>query len=520
MLFTGPLLTCHTPQALQSRQASAEPSVAAASREASAAAQQEAPSCPEADAAPPAGPDDEALLLSGLLNAADAAARAGQGLRGRLQQRAALEPAPTVPSHGSSLSEGAAGYSAEFSELLPEASGGEGSLTSLGGSKEASGSGSTQGEEATQPLPLLGEGWPSANSVAAAPERRSQKCEPFQDAADDAVLTGSPQASTVSSSRGGSPSAAPPTAEQEPACPAAGAVPAEQQLGSPAAQQPVAGSFAAPDRQLAPAPPPTSLRSRLPKPPPKAAIAQQLWHFGAIPQGTASIPSKVPAPERRPAAPAGSAGRPAFYTRAASPPPRPAAAVPAAAKAAGRQLQGRVPGSARESRQERLERLAQPKRSVQAVRRLPSVAPAAATQAGRLGAKPSTAAGGRRASAAAEGGGIAAWRPAQADGGPAGGAEEAAGHGSHSFEEAPEGGCSLLRQGPSSRSAGQPSSSTACRWPVALGRPLEGAELDRATGAYSEERFQAHLARLQQALGAHRQRRQQEAAAAAAGEGE
>lgn len=516
MLFTGPLLICHTPQALQSRQASAEPSAAVASREASAvaAAQQEAPACPEADAAPPAVPDDEALLLSGLLNTADAAARAGQGLLGRLQQRAALEPAPAVPSRGGSLSDDAAGYSDKFSALLPEASGGAGSLASLGGSKEVSGSGSTQGDEATQ---LPGEDGPSADGVAAAPERRSQQRDSFQDAADDAVLTGSPQASTASSSRVGSPSTGPPTAEQEPAC--AGAVPAEQEPGIPAAQQPVADKFAAPARQLAPALP-TALRSRLPKPPPKAAIPQQLWHFGAIPQGTASIPSKVPAPERRPAAPAGSAGRPAFYTRAAAPPPHPAAAVPAAAGAAGRQLQGRAAGSARESRRERLERLAQPKRSVQPVRRLPSAAPAAATRAGRPGSKPGTAAGSRHTSAAAEDGGIAAWRPAQAGGRLADGVAEAAGHGSHSVAEAPGGGCSLLRQGPSSRSAGQPSSSAACRWPADLGRPLEGAELDRATGAYSEERFQAHLARLQQALAPHRQRRQQEAEAAAAGEGQ
>ncbi len=461
------------------------------------------------------------MLLSGLLNSAAANQRTSKGLQDRLQPRprkAAAAPVGEV-SRSSSLDEGTSKYSAEFSELLPAASGSAVSLAS-NGSEGGPGSGVAEGRQPTQPLLPAGEDEPSADSVAAAAaERSSQRKHSFQDAADDTVLTGSPQASAAGSSRVGSPSAGSPTADADLRFPDAGALPAVQAFGRAAAQQAAGDSCAAPTSQQAPPRPPTAPRSRLPKPPPKAAIAQQQWNFESIPQGTASIPSRVPAPERRPAAAAAADGgsRPAFFTRAASPPPRPLAALPAAA---GAQTRSTTEGGAQESRRERLERLAQPKRSAPSVRRQPvAAAPAAASRAGRLGNKPATAAGSKRVSAATECGVIAAWRPGQAQGA-AGTAEPAAEAAARITANAPPaaGGRSLPQQAASSSCAEQLGGSTHRRWPAALGRPLDGAELARATGAYSEERFQAHLARLQQALAPHRQRRQNEAEAASAGE--
>lgn len=495
-------------QALQSRQASAEPSAAAASREASGAVPEEAPPQPHPalEAAPPAAPDDEALLLSGLLNSTSAATRTAAGLLGRLQTRAAA-PEATPAEEVSHLDESAAECSEQFSELLPEASGSAVSLASCG-SAEAGGNGGaahSQEGEPTQlpPLAGLGEDEPLASDVA----HGSQQRHSFTDAADDTVLTGSPQASSASASRAASPPAGLSIAAQEQVCPAAGQLPAAHTLAAPPAGQ-LAASCGVPASQPAASRPSTALRSsRLPKPPPKAAIPQQQWSFGAIPQGTASIPSKAPAPQRRPAVAAGSGARPAFYTRAASPPPRGSAAV-------GQHPQGRAAGSAKQSRRERLEQLAQPKRSAAPVRRQPA---AAANRTGRFSSKPGDVVSSKSALAATERGGIAAWRPTQSDE-PAAGCAVPSTNGAAPVMPDLSAAAGRPQQGALSAAAGQFSSSSGRRWPAALGQPLEGAELQRATGAYSEERFQAHLARLQQALAPHRQRRQQEEEDASAGE--
>lgn len=501
-------------QALQSRQASAECSTAAASREPSAAQEPAPPGSAAAEAAPAAALDDEALLLSGLLNSAAATERASQGLQNRLVPRP--RPAVAVPvgdaSRSSSVGDGTSEYSAEFSELPPAASSNAVSLASHG-SKDVPGSGVAEEQEPTQLLRSAGEDEPSADCVAAAAvaEHSAQRGHSFQDAADDTVLTGSPQANAAGSSGAGSPLAGSPTAEQQPTCTAAGVQPGMQALGTAAAQQAAANSCAVPAQQTGVHPrPSTALPSRLPKPPPKAPIPQQQWTFAAIPQGTASIPSRVPAPERRPAAAAGGGSKPAFFTRAASPPPRPLAALPAAG---GAGLKSRTAGEAQESRRQRLERLAQPKRSVPSVRRQPAAAaPAAASRAFRLGIKPATAPGSKRVSAATECGVIAAWRPGEAEQVTAGTAEAPA-EAAPVMASAPP--AAIRRSLPQQAAS---SSRTDRRWPAALGRPLDGVELQRATGAYSEERFQAHLARLQQALAPHRQRRQHEAEAASAGE--
>lgn len=501
-------------QALQSRQASAEPSAAAASREASGAVPEEAPPQPHPapGAAPPSAPDDEALLLSGLLNTASTATCTAASLLGRLQTRAAAAEA-TSPEKASHLDESTAEYSEQFSELLPEASGSAVSLASCSsaGAGASSGAAHVQGGKHTQQPPLagLGEDEPSATDAAAAVAHGCQRRHSFPDAADDTVLTGSPQASSASASRAGSPPAGSSVPAQEQVCPAAGQLPAAHTPAVPPAGQ-LAASCSVPASQPAASWPPTASRmSRLPKPPPKAAIPQQQWNFGAIPQGTASIPSKAPAPQRRPAAAEGSGARPAFYTRAASPPPRGSAA-------AGQQVQGRAAGIAKQSRRERLEQLAQPKRSAAPVRQ-PAAVPAAANRAGRFTFKPGAAAGNKSAAAATECSGIAAWRPTQSDEPAARCAVPSTNAAAPAMPEL-SGAAGRPQQGALAASAGQPSRSSGRRWPAALGQPLEGAELQRATGAYSEERFQAHLARLLQALAPHRQRRQQEAEHESAGE--
>jgi hypothetical protein len=258
---------------------------------------------------------------------------------------------------------------------------------------------------------------------------------------------------------------------------------------------------------------------------PREAVRQRVWSFQAIPQGTASIPSKGAAAVAAAAGEAGAAAepcsasgsaRPAFFTRAGPPAPGspgaaaaataalPLQAAPAAAKAAG--ASGAV--SAARRRQQRLEQLSRPRHLTPRYHHHhqrgagPAFCPADALPApaapeqdiSARHAEPGSTKTGRSsryATGAAHSRGIAAWHPAQ--------------------QQATNG----TGSGPAAAAAGAGSTG---QWPQRLGSELSVAELQRATGAYSEERFQQRMAQLNATLAARQAQRCQVSDATAAGD--
>lgn len=253
-------------------------------------------------------------------------------------------------------------------------------------------------------------------------------------------------------------------------------------------------------------------RSLPPKQTLRQPLKQQVWSFGAIPQSTASG-NQSARPARREAA----GGRPAFYPRAGS--PRRPAALPEAAQqqkttaTSQQKASGSIRAGAQVSRQPggstRLEQLAQPRHAVPAKRPLQMAHHPAATEQSliyRLEQRlhgPGTTHG--------TAGALAPAYPTsgqQADDQPSRSPCIAAEHGSGSRSAA------VAEQRWNETSSHAPA---AAGWPQALGRPLSGIELQRATGAYSQERFDSHLQSLTAALAARRQRRGEADDQAAAG---
>lgn len=386
----------------------------------------------------------------------------------------------------------------------------------------------------------------------------------FCDAAeDDTVLTGSPVSSPCSSGMSSvrepldaqeagqtclQPGPALASADLLAASPVqAATVQALAELGAAEGSEEAAGKAQteasvrwAPALPRASTPQPAALAHAAPPPsaPCREAIRQQQWSFAAIPQGTASIPSKGPASKpgtvggsclAAPAASTAGAGasmqapRPAFYTRAASPPSRPPGTMNQQARRAAESGTEGAAGVAGESRRERLARLAQPKHA-RAQRHLQRQCQQALTA--QTAAAPGTAApsdeealpladskAAQQGTATTQqlahlaGGGIAAWRPD---------ARRAPGIGQ------PPQLLALQQARPSSSSSspmGGRAEATlgAARWPQQLGQELGAAELQTATGAYSEERFQTHMSQLSARLAARQAQRTLEADAAAAG---
>ena len=210
---------------------------------------------------------------------------------------------------------------------------------------------------------------------------------------------------------------------------------------------------------------------------------------------------------------ASGSARPAFYTRAGpAAPGSPGAAVaaalplqaaPAAAKAAG----GSGAVSAARRRQQRLEQLSRPRHLTPRHHHHqrgagPAFCPADALPApaapeqgiSARHAEPGstkTARSSRRATGTADSRGIATWRPAQQQ----------------------------ATSGPSSRlTAAAAGAGSTKQWPQRLASELSAAELQRATGAYSEERFQQRMGQLSATLAARQAHRRQVSDATAAGE--
>ena len=458
------------------------------------------------------------MLLSGLLNTAG-----GQQRDALLAQH--LQPPMQQPDQPAALPEAAEriqgglrdDYSENFSAALP----GSPSLpqSSTSGSTSSISSGRGRELPAAGSLPSM-EGSITAAAVTAAgassPPPGSLQ-HSFADAAEDqdTVLTGSPVAadslSALCSSRlgdsspGGSPAAAAalPAGFSSNDAPGRAAAPAAAAGKTGREQQEKQGG--------------DSMR------PPREAVKQRLWSFQAIPQRTASIPSRGPAAAA--ASAAGEAGlaavhcsasgsaRPAFYTRAGPLAPRspgvaataalPLPAAPAAAKAAG----GSGALSAAQLRQERLEQLSRPRHVTPRWRRqqrggaaafsaAASPAPAPAPEQDTPGrhAEPGSTKTAHPSAAPADSGGIAAWRPSQPP---------------------------LQQQaasGTSSKAAAAAAVGSTAQWPQRLGSELSAAELQRATGAYSEERFQQRMGQLSATLAARQAQRRQVSDATAAGE--
>ncbi|KAL4424620.1 hypothetical protein ABPG77_002238 [Micractinium sp. CCAP 211/92] len=281
----------------------------------------------------------------------------------------------------------------------------------------------------------------------------------------------------------------------------------------------------------------------LPCAPGNEAIRQRQWSFADIPQGFASIPCggttgkagaatsaglAVRAGSAAGACSSAKAPRPAFYTRAASPPPRPLGIVPPRAKSAtGGGGEGAAIAPA-ESRLERLARLAQPKHARtrhhlqrQSVEQrhqhaLPAATPALGTAASWAKAEvPSN--GGKKGqldtgtalqAAVPAAGSIAAWRPAASSGTHMGLPHQRAAP----QQQARRSSCGSGAHGDKLEAA-----KGRARWPQHLGEAMDAAEQQTATGAYSEERFQQHMAQLSARLAARQAKRQLEADTAAAG---
>ena len=197
--------------------------------------------------------------------------------------------------------------------------------------------------------------WEGGNEPAAAPSLPDSPQlsggRSFEDAAMDTVLTGSPVGGSPEASRSSIMEDCSPADElSEEGCSAAKAAPPSPRcLASP---QPPALQPPLPARRPSPPRQPHACPAR-------TAVQQRVWSFDTIPQGTVSIPSTRVGGggEQHPAPRAVSAAgnrRPAFYTRAASPPPRPLSAVPAPVEPA-------PAATAAQLRQQRLEQLARPK---------------------------------------------------------------------------------------------------------------------------------------------------------------
>ncbi|KAL4448610.1 hypothetical protein ABPG75_005829 [Micractinium tetrahymenae] len=497
-------------QALLSRQASTETGTAPSNESSSAGAQAAQPEQHQPE-------DDEALLLSRLMNRPE---HTGGWVPHRSQAARRHEPEPAASSRVNEPK----GVTDEQSAL-----------------SEAPEAGSVISERAARtPSP------PAPHS--------------FGDAAEeDTVLTGSPVGIPSSSGRSS-------TAEPAEGAEAAGSEQALDQAGdisqpavsgahsdrghlATAAAATAAAAQVAVSPGLSPVPPRAATpqqamhvpADRLQCTVSREAIRQRQWSFADIPQGTASIPSKAAAGGGQAgaggssskaalgAAAAGTAAlapRPAFYTRAASPPPRPLSAAPPGARmqAAG---SSRGAASATESRRERLARLAQPKHAssrhhlqVQRQReqeqqhglgQAPATAGGVIDDRGEAPAKPPNAsqlcAAAALQPAPAAGGCIAAWRPATNKAAATASAQQPLVQ-----QQLYPGSRTRTRSGGSGAPGGGSS-----KWPQRLGWELDAAELQRATGAYSEERFQRHLSQLSARLAARQAQRQRAADAAAAG---
>lgn len=455
---------------------------------------------PSQAASPEAG--DEALLLSDLLNTA-AAAGAGrqEGLLRRLGGRPlpcaqAAPPAAAAvgqPPEADRADRGS--YSDEFSteRMAEEEEGADCSRRSA-------------------TLPAAGS--PPSRGGAASPVVPGQLA--LLDAEEqDTVLTGSPiigHATTPDGSRG-SVSSGPGSL-----CSVGGAV---NEIGAEAAcsqegRAEVPATTPASHRPAGQQPRQPARKPEASGKPAKEAVRQRVWSFAAIPQGHASIPSKADATPRSSAAAIPGGGRPAFYTRAGSPRP-PAAAPPPlrAGRKAARPSSARQTTAGPGAAPPGVERLAQPKHAP-AARRPPTTggtraklavgdtqpashAPPAsvmgATQAGHSGANRAKQPRPDSSNQPGEDG-ISAWRRP----GPAAAAA-----------------ATTLQSPRQQQPQQQPASSISKPWPQQLGQQLSGTELQRATGAYSEERFQQHLSKLAAALAARQQLRGRTADAAVAG---
>lgn len=263
----------------------------------------------------------------------------------------------------------------------------------------------------------------------------------------------------------------------------------------------------------------------------REAVRQRQWSFADIPQGTAIIPSKggnasLAAWGARVAGTntAMQGPRPAFYVRAASPPSRLLGIPPAKSGTPAASSSRRAGSTAGESRRERLARLAQPKHAgphrhaqlqrqrLQRREHASTRAPGSAASPDQLAALSDGSKAGQLGTATATlpaaGDRIAAWRPD---------AKETSGV---RPLQPPPAQPQQAQRGSSSSTRGcasEPAASCGPGWPERLGQDLGAAELQTATGAYSEERFQLNLRQLSARLAARQAARQQEADAAAAG---
>ena len=439
------------------------------------------------------------MLLSGLLNTAGVRQRDAV-LAQRLQPPVVQQhdqPAALPEAAGCEQASSVDDHSAEFSAALPDS-------PSLLQRSSSSSSGASGERTSAAAVPTAGGSPPPPGS--------SQHS--FADADEDTVLTGSPvaadslEAPSSCSTGNCSPLVAP-----------------DQLPAGPSLDMPAPAHAAA----LAAAAAPAGCRQQWQQGsdsvrPPREAVKQRVWSFQAIPPGTASIPSKG-AGAGAAAAAAGVAGsaavpcsgsgsdRPAFYTRAGPPAPGspgaaaaaalPLQAAPAAVKAAG--ASGAL--SAAQRRQQRLEQLSRPRHVTPRhhQKQQQGAGAASAAAAPPAPAAPEQGKGRRHAefgsahpsvpatAAAAASSGIAAWRPAQPP------LQQQVGSGTGSEAVAGAG------------STG--------RWPQRLGEELSAGELQRATGAYSEERFQQRMGQLSATLAARQAQRCQVADATAAGEG-